>query len=56
MKKLIFTMLAITCLCGCSTYNYNTQMPKESELVNPYNQKPAADYGIADAIRGVINR
>ena len=58
MKKLILAVIAITCLCGCSTYNhngYNAQITKEGEPVNPYSQKPVPDYGIADALRGIIN-
>ena len=54
MKKLIFAIFTIICLCGCSTYNYNTQIPKKDEPVNPYDQQPAADYGIAHAVRGFI--
>lgn len=54
MKRLIFAVIAIICLCSCSTYNYNAQIPKEGEPVSPYSQKPVTDYGIADAIRGII--
>ncbi len=55
MKKMVLAVFAIVCLCGCATYNYNTQISKDDEPVNPYSQELVTDYGIADALRGVIN-
>ncbi|MDO4820037.1 MAG: hypothetical protein Q3994_06670 [Prevotella sp.] len=54
MKRLIFAVIAIACLSSCSTYNYNAQMPNEDKPVNPYDQNPVSDYGIAHAVRGII--
>ncbi|MBQ0064000.1 MAG: hypothetical protein KBS94_08310 [Prevotella sp.] len=54
MKRLIFAVIATTCLSSCLTYNYNAQIPKEGEPVNPYSQKPITDYGITHAVRGII--
>ena len=54
MKKVILAVITIACLCGCSTYNYNAQNPNGGNPENPYSQKPVTDYGIADAIRGII--
>lgn len=53
--KNVVCVFAIVYLCSCSTYNCNTQIPKEDEPVNPYSQEPVTDYGIADALRGVLN-
>ena len=55
MKKTFFALLIVTCLCSCAT-TYNTNIPKQNERVNPYDQKPLPNNGLAGVIRDIINR
>lgn len=54
MKKAIIGFLLLACLSGCTTYNAHFANP--GERINPYDQTPIPNDGLAGFARDVINR
>ena len=54
MKKATFIVFILIALTSCATYN--AHFPQPSERVNPYDQQPVPDDGLAGFARDVIKR
>lgn len=54
MKKLFILIVGLVALSSCTTYK--PYFPSPGTEVNPYDQQPVPDDGVAGMVRDIIRR